>query len=105
MTKPLSPEQVTRKSKENFPSIIFETFNKLLIKKASPLNDTIIIKQSDVLQNACGKGMLNREDIFDNHWLDVETYYEEVGWKVQYCKPPYFGTGEPYFTFKNKKDA
>lgn len=55
----------------------------------------------------CGdpdSGMLTKDEIFDNHWLDIEDIYREQGWKVKYDKPGYNEESfKPYFEFSVKK--
>ena len=57
--------------------------------------------QDDVAKLIVQKG-LKRQDIFDNHWLDVEDLYRKNGWKVDYDKPGYNESYNAYFVFSAK---
>jgi hypothetical protein len=54
--------------------------------------------QKDVVNELVALG-LKRNEIFKNHWLDVEEIYEEAGWQVAYDKPGYNETYEASFEF------
>lgn len=43
---------------------------------------------------------IGRKDLFDNHWLDIEPIYREVGWEVEYYKLSFYENGLASFTFK-----
>lgn len=45
---------------------------------------------------------IDRQEIFDNCWLDVEDIFEEVGWKVVYDKPGYNESYPANFEFTKK---
>lgn len=105
--KPISPVEAENEHRGTIPDSIIKAFNTLIIKNYEPINKTSIVKQDEVLDMVCGdpdSGMLKRDDVFDNHWLDVEDIYREQGWKVKYDKPGYNEESfKPYFEFSVKK--
>ena len=44
-----------------------------------------------------------RQELFDNHYLDIEPAYRNAGWKVEFDKPGYNETYDSYFVFSKKK--
>lgn len=68
---------------------------------------TIVIKQDEIVQMLLTiKPGLERSEIFDKGWLDIESAYRKAGWHVEYDKPGYCETYVAYweFTRKRKKD-
>lgn len=99
--KPISPVEAENKHRGTIPDSIINAFNKLIIKHYKPIS-----KQDEVLDMVCGdpdSGMLTKDEIFDNHWLDIEDIYREQGWDVKYDKPAYNETYDAYFVFSVKK--
>ena len=43
---------------------------------------------------------LNRNEIFNKGWLNIEEVYRSAGWKVNYDKPAYNESYDAYFTFE-----
>ncbi len=90
-------DEIAGEKQKTFPDAVLESFNELLTQK---FNGTpVIIKQDDVLALMIRKG-LNREEIFEKGWLDVEGAYRAAGWKVSYDKPGFNETYDANFTFK-----
>lgn len=97
VTKPVSPDQIEDVKEKNFPDQVIESFNELLIKNFSGGSATI--KQEDVVNLMITKG-LNKEEIFENNWLDIERIYRSQGWIVEYDKPGFNESYEAFFKFK-----
>lgn len=97
--KPISPSDVVAAKKEKIPEVVIETFNDLIAQNF--LDGVSSFKQKAVVLFLVEKG-LNRQEIYDKHWLDIEDVYREAGWKVVYDKPAYNETYEPNFTFSVK---
>lgn len=105
--KPISPVEAENKHRGTIPDSIINAFNKLIIKHYKPISKEAVVKQDEVLDMVCedpDSGMLTKDEIFDNHWLDIEDIYREQGWKVKYDKPGYNEESfKPYFEFSVKK--
>ena len=43
---------------------------------------------------------INRNDVFERNWLEVEGTYRKLGWKVVYKCPDYTESFPAYFKFK-----
>ena len=98
----LTPKEVAKAKREATPDFVYEAFNNLLIKNYNPYE--IIIIQNDVINEIIRLSPMDitKDDIYREHWLDVEEDYCENGWEVEYDKP---GFGESYparFVFKPK---
>jgi hypothetical protein len=95
----------------HLPEWVIEAFNEVLIKEFTPYRGGgghAHIKQEEamkaVLQKAVDKGIeVTRKQVYDNKWLDVETFYEAAGWKVEYDKPGYNEMYEAFWNFTAKR--
>lgn len=102
---PISPAEAEKAHCGTIPDSIIDAFNKLIVKHYKPILKEAVVKQDEVLDMVCGdpdSGKLKRADVFSNHWLDVEDIYREQGWNVDYDKPAYNETYDPYFVFSIK---
>ncbi len=97
---PIKPSEVVAKKEKSFPDAVFEAFNELITKKWDGSSATV--RQDEVVDLMVKKG-LEREEIFDNGWLNVEDIYRSAGWVVRYDKPGYDEDYSAYFTFESKE--
>lgn len=89
MVKPIKPSEVT-KTKAMLPDEVLEAFNELITHNFSGGSacfrqkevETLILKKF----KKNGK-QVSGEDIYKNHWLDVEGIYRKAGWKVNFDQP------------------
>lgn len=96
--RPIKPEEVRARRIDFIPSIIFETINTIICEK---FDGNATLKQEDILNRVCNENSgLTRREIFDKHYLDIEPFYQEQGWKVEYDKPGYNESYPATFTFK-----
>lgn len=96
---PIKPEEVRARRIDFIPSIIFETINTMICEEFDGKSATL--KQEDILNRVCNESSgLTRQEIFDKHYLDIEPFYREQGWKVEYDKPGYNESYPETFTFK-----
>lgn len=77
-TKPIKPEQVT----QTIPDGVFAVFNSLIAKNI--VGNTSIIYASELVDNIMSQLNIPKEDIYRLKYLDVEDFYRDVGWKVEY---------------------
>lgn len=87
-----SPQEVRELKQDTIPSLVFATINRLLAEKLTPSGQATI-KQNEIIA-ALVEGGLDKREIFDKHWLDIEDYYRAAGWGVTYDKP---GWNENYY--------
>ncbi len=97
---PISPKEVADAKLQSFPNEVFEAFNQVIVENAGV--GEIMVRQKDVVELMVKKG-LDRNEIYNRGWLDVEDVYRKAGWVVEYDKPAYNEDYEPYFVFKRKK--
>lgn len=99
--KPISPKKI----KQTFPDEVIQAFNNLLEAKGNSRSITIYqdtaIDEILRVYKLAGKS-ITRNQIFDNHWLDVEDTYRKAGWKVEFDKPAYCESYKAYFVFSKK---
>jgi len=101
--KPITPDEVT--SGRKIPDEVIVAFNTLIEKNWD--GERSVIGQRDaideILRNFSGRiPPMTKDYIFDNHYLDVEGIFSNVGWKVTFDKPAYNETYEATFTFRIK---
>lgn len=97
---PMSPAEAMELQVQQIPDEVFIAFNALIAQDLS--NGRATVKQNDVVARLEGQGM-NRREIYDRHWLDVEDSYRALGWKVLYDKPGYNETYDAFFEFHAPK--
>lgn len=107
--KPIKPEDIKPKKPE-IPDFVIEAFNELIQEKWNEKKGSAKIKQEEAIEKITekcskdGECGIERHEIFDNHYLDVEDLYRENGWDVKYFKQPYYETKEDHFFIFKKKD-
>lgn len=99
--KPISPQEAKALKSTQIPDEVIEVFNLLIAKRMA--HEEVVIKQNEVLTLLEDRG-LNRNDVFENHWLDIEELYAKYGWKVEYDKPGFNESYESTFNFKAKRN-
>lgn len=100
--RPITPDEAKEGHAQGIPPEVFDIFNDLLRKYASA-RKTIIIKQDEVVNLIVKKMNVQRNEVFDKGWLEIEASYINYGWDVQYEKPAYNEEGYAYFEFTPAK--
>lgn len=101
--KPISPDEVV--ASKVIPDEVIAAFNTLIAKEWNGRNanfkqDEVIV---EVIKNFKASGKLvTRQQIFDEHYLDVEGLFEKAGWEVEYDKPAYCEDYDANFTFSKQ---
>lgn len=108
MIKPITPNDVGKEQLKIIPEFVIDSFNKLIATNFDGYVSRV--KQDDVvdlIKSTAGFTAVVLKDktldSFDNKWLNVETIYEDAGWKVTYEKPGYNEFGSAFFYFKPKE--
>ena len=96
------------------PAFVFQAFNELIAERGG--SGSAQFSQEDVLALIVEKRTAGttyapteetkaelRAEIFDRHWLDVESVYEAAGWTVVFDKPGYDETYAANFKFTPKR--
>ena len=96
---PIKPGEATKRKVIDFPDAVLESFNQLIAQNLSGTYSTVL--ERDVVALMVGKG-LNSDEIYKNHWLDVEGMYRAAGWKVTYDKPGYNESYPASFEFSKR---
>lgn len=97
MAKPISPKS---KFAKKFPDQVIEAFNELIAKNMR--DGEAKVSQDEVVALIVSKMGVDRADVFDNSWLDVESLYEKHGWTVTYDKPAYYESYGAFFVFSKE---
>lgn len=100
--KPISPSEVAEIKKDLLPDFVIETWNNTIAKFWN--GSYAMIFQNKIITELLEKSpiLITRNEIFDEHWLDVEDIYIAEGWNVKYDKPAYNENYEPTFKFSKK---
>lgn len=103
--KPIKPSEVAVKKKELIPDFVIGIINELIVKHWNYKTNISKIEQFDIIECILLKEpTLNRQDIFNKKWLDIQDVYCEEGWNVEYVKPTYFEDFTAYFIFKESNE-
>ena len=103
--KPITPKKVEQIRIHEMPEAIIQATNELIVRKWNGSSATIKIKEIvDQYFRVSGeeKTAKARQELFDNHYLDIEPAYIEAGWKVKYDGPGYNESYDAYFVFSKK---
>jgi hypothetical protein len=107
---PIKPEDITELKLNQIPDEIINAVNELIVEKWDGSRATI--KQDEIINrylSAIISGyneedfQIKRHEIFDKHYMDFEEIYRNAGWKVEYGRPAYNESYEPFFIFKKNK--
>lgn len=101
MVQAISPADIAIQKAEGFPDFVLDEWNKMIAHKftagrARVGQDEMVAALLPHTQHG------NRQEVFDNGWLNVEEIYRKQGWQVVYDKPGYNETYEASFTFSAK---
>lgn len=96
MVNPIRPSEVIKHKATVVPDAVIEAFNHLIAVHFS--GGQARVTQDAVVELLTATGM-NREEIFDKKYLDVEDIYAAAGWKVEYDKPGFNESYAANFTF------
>jgi hypothetical protein len=81
--QPINPAQVLGMKESTIPDAVIKSFNKLISENFSNSSSSFTAKE--VVNRILEKMPLSSsEEIYNNHWLDVEDIYRKVGWIVKY---------------------
>lgn len=96
--KPISPMEATQVARAAIPDEVIAAFNELIVEKLS--GKSARITQDEAMDRILTKlPRLNRNDIFEKHYMDVEPLFRNAGWKVEYDSPAYCETYKAYYVF------
>lgn len=105
--KPITPKEAKNAYGAGIPDFVFEAFNAIIAESGRHGTSFLIFKDAAVkavLAKAKDAGInLERQDVFDLNYLDVENHYKAAGWEVSYTKRHYSESGDVYFSFAPKE--
>jgi hypothetical protein len=94
MSKPLTPAEAVEQSPE-IPDEIIDIVNDLIQEN---LHDGWArFRQDEILERL--PSCFDVDEVFKNRWLDFESLYRQVGWKVTYESPGWNESDAATFTF------
>ena len=91
--------------KEIIPDYVIASFNELIAKHFRYDDREANVTAEEVVLTIIDKsdGTITRKELYDRKFLDIETIFSSVGWKVVYNKPYYDESYAPFYTFSFKK--
>lgn len=96
--KPITPAEVVMHKTGAIAPEVFDAINDLIARKWD--GNEARVGQAEVVLAIQNRLRIERHEIFQRGYLDVEESYRAAGWHVEYDKPAYCETYEPFFTFK-----
>ena len=96
--KPITPQEASQQRQTQIPDFVIDAFNKLIAKNYRN-GRSEVIQNEVMLEILATDADLTRQTVFDNGWLDVEEVYRAAGWRVEYDKPAYCESYDPFFVF------
>jgi hypothetical protein len=103
--QPIRPEEVPKVKSDLIPDEVIDAFNDQITIDYRAATGKATIRHKDIIAMIKKKmPEVEKKEIIDKQWLDVEPIYEEFGWKVRYESPSYGDSDfEPYFVFEKKQ--
>lgn len=95
---PITPEKIVAVKRQEIPDKVIEIFNDLITLGAQPDGKISKVRQDVVVSRILETIPVDRREIFDHNWLDVEGIFADAGWEMVYIKPAYFESFTPYWT-------
>jgi hypothetical protein len=100
MANPIRPEEAAARKAALLPEGVIDVFNDLIALRFD--GHTATITQDDAAGAVAERLGISRQQVFDDHLLDVEPVYRAAGWKVTYDKPGWDESYAAYFTFNRE---
>lgn len=98
--KPITPSEVTKVKATALPEEVLEVWNAAIA--AAWTGHDAVIKQTEIAGSLAARMDCSRDDVYTNHWLDIEPVYRAAGWKVVYDSPAYCESYPATFKFTKK---
>ena len=98
--KGITPYTVVREKVLNLPDEVIGVFNAMIAENWSGSSSRVV--QNEAVSRVAAALGISREAVFSLRYMDVEDFYRELGWKVQYDKPGYNESYKAYFVFSKK---
>jgi hypothetical protein len=86
--KPITPKEVQEMVDASLPGVVFEVFNKLIIKYWNGENSATI-KQEEAALEIADAMSLSIQQVMSRGYLNIEQAYRKAGWSVVYDAPAY----------------
>lgn len=100
-TKPIKPSEIVSAKRETIPGQVFAAFNTCIANAFRGKSAKVL--QKDVIAEIMKRmPSVDRNEIFNGGWLDVEDVYRAEGWTVEYDKPGYNESYPATFTFSTR---
>lgn len=104
MAEPIKPSEIMIAKKKKIPDVVIESFNDMIAKNFNGIYSQFMQDETVALIVKKSKKEITVDQIFDNHWLDVEDIYRNVGWEVEYDKPAFNESYPASFTFQKREE-
>lgn len=99
--KPISPDEVVTQKRADIPDAVIECWNRAIAENWTG-HGFITIFQNDIVRDIVAATSSHSSEVIGNGWLDIEPIYRDNGWVVNYNKPAYDESYEPFFQFDKK---
>ena len=93
---PITPQEIENSRRVEIPDAVIECFNAEIARNYSEGSSVVM---RDRMEELIVRALPGQN--FDVDWLNIESLYDEAGWKVTYSRPLYEDF-EPFFAFTRK---
>lgn len=102
--KPITPEEALKDRINTIHPDIIKIINSFIKERYSSEKIIVKIEVPEIIEKFLEiNPSSDKQEIINKHWLDFESVYEAVGWKVKYDKPGFNETNFPSFFEFSKK--
>lgn len=103
--RPVAPSEIGEAKGAFFPPEVIQAFNECITahfshSSANFTQEKVVDRITELMQ--VKNESFHRSMIFTRGYLNVEAYYEGVGWKVEYDRPGYCETYDANYTFTKR---
>ena len=103
--KPITPDEVVSAKRDSLPQEVLEAFNEMIASSWNgsyshfKTKEVVAVILEKMNYGKITQPIIKSDELFENHWLDVEDIYRKAGWKVVYDNPAYNETYDATYKF------
>lgn len=97
---PIKPSDIPASKAAYIPPFVFDCFNECITKHYVNGRSHFTLQEVQrLVEKACAAAHV----AYETHFMDIESVYEQNGWKVEYDCPSYAESYPSKFTFIEKE--
>lgn len=105
MNYAISPQEAQKKHQQQIPQEVFDTWNEVIVSHLHQYSQRVESRflLKELSSKLSSKMHMNFETLKEKGYLDLEPFFRENGWSVDFDSPGYNESYDANFTFSAKK--